>query len=440
MSRLSQFCEDPISVDTYPTHSSTNKPPPPAAIRARCIEWPASGKHLDGTHNAGVYDLDTFSDLLAAESRSSSWLRVLFLQSWPGTTSEAEGFAQLASHFSIPSTVFTGERRSVSYGFCTAKAPAGDADIAWCYFMSAGESPVVVPRLDRKPSGSTWIRSFFFLHARPNPRRNDTAGCVTLLCFGTQDCLVSRFARLQQNPAWKDVLQEPCLLFDIIYEELFVLEDDLAWRLAGRFRNVEQTTLGLARQQDELEMNVDFFSLHDISRGCVFMLESLEGAMLTLETLTNHLKISHASTSAKPLTNAVIQALEHRQRTFHSTSMRLNSLDKRIQNIIGLSFNLVTQSDSRVMKADSRAMKVIAVLTLVFLPATGVASIFSMPFFNVDFDGSSRDLQAATSFWIFWVVVLPLTALVVAGWFWWYKLAKRQRKREMLSTRDVRGH
>lgn len=436
MSRLSQFCEDPISLDTYSSaHSSTGKPPPPAAIHAKCFQWPASDKHLDG---GGVYDLDAYSDLLALEHQSSSQLRVLFLRSWPATSSEAEGFAQLARHFAIPSAVFTGERRSVSYGFCAANAHADDADIAWSYFMSAGESPVVVPRRDRKPSGSTWIRSFFFLHTRHGPPNSDRASCVTLLCFGTQECLVSRFSRLLDNRAWIDVLEEPYLLFDIIYDELFGLEDDLTWRLAGRFRDIEHATLGLAKQQNEIEMNVDFHSLHDISRGCIFMLESLEGAMLTLETMVDHLRTSRTS-SRRRLTNAVIHALEHRRRTFHSTSMRLSSLDKRIQNIIGLSFNLVTQSDSRVMKADSRAMKVIAVLTLVFLPATGVASIFSMPFFNVDFDGSSQALQAARSFWIFWVVVLPLTALVVAGWFWWYRSAKRQRRREMLMAREAKA-
>lgn len=375
------------------------------------------------------------------ENQSVCPLRVLFLPLSPKTSSEAEGFAQLSQHFSIPSAVFTEERQSVAYGFRAAKASADDADIAWCYFMSAGESPVVVPRRNRNNyvgpgSGSTWIRSSFFLHVRSGPINSDQASRVTLLCFGTQDCLVERFSRLLSNRAWSDILLEPYLLFDIIYNELFVLEDDLAWTLAKRFRPLEHDTLGLARAQSEIEMNVDFHSLHDISRGCVFMLESLEGSMLTLETMADHLRSSRAS-SPRPLREAVIQALEHRRRTFHSTSMRLSSLDKRIQNIIGLSFNLVTQSDSRVMKADSRAMKVIAVLTLVFLPATAVASVFSMPFFNVDFDdGSSRDLQAAASFWIFWVVVLPLTALVVAGWFWWYRLANRQRRREMMAARE----
>jgi hypothetical protein len=82
-----------------------------------------------------------------------------------------------------------------------------------------------------------------------------------------------------------------------------------------------------------------------------------------------------------------------------------------MSNVIQLSFNLVTQADSGVMKtdsavlkADSRAMEFIAFLTLVFLPATGVASVFSTPFFDVDWESSEAEdkvLRTAKSFWIF---------------------------------------
>jgi hypothetical protein len=37
------------------------------------------------------------------------------------------------------------------------------------------------------------------------------------------------------------------------------------------------------------------------------------------------------------------------------------------------SFNLVTQADSTIMKAESGSMKIIAAMTLVFLPCTAVA-------------------------------------------------------------------
>jgi Mg2+ and Co2+ transporter CorA len=59
-------------------------------------------------------------------------------------------------------------------------------------------------------------------------------------------------------------------------------------------------------------------------------------------------------------------------------------------NVISLSFNLVTQQDSRIMQDDSNAMKAIAVLTLIFLPATGISSVFSMPFFEEEGERPGR--------------------------------------------------
>ena len=134
-----------------------------------------------------------------------------------------------------------------------------------------------------------------------------------------------------------------------------------------------------------------------------------------------------------PLSRATASSIEYRKRNFHSTLLRLTSLEKRMSNIIQLSFNLVTQADSGVMKADSavlktdsRAMKFIAFLTLVFLPATGVASVFSTPFFDIDWESSSqpgeRVLRTAESFWIFWAVVLPLTIVGLLLCFVWVNL------------------
>lgn len=446
MSRLSRFCDDYPDLDNNYFASGSNAASHSlAALRATCLEWSATDKQSSGHHSAGHRrDLTSFSDLIAAETPSPCPLRVIFLplSVSPKTRAEADGYAQLCRHFSIPAAVFEEAVQSVAYGFRAAQTSDGDADIAWCHFMSAGEAPVVATgqgRVSGVPpgTGSTWIRSIFFLHVRPEDHKSGQAKSVTLLCFSAEQCVASRFYHLLENDAWRDVLGEPFLLFDIVYAELFAMEDGFAWGLANRFRGVERSTLIQAEDQSSSETNVDFQNLHDISRNCIFLLESLDAVMATLDTMADHLR-SLQTVSSTSFTNTAIQALAHRRRAFHSTSMRLGSLDKRIQNIIGLSFNLVTQSDSRVMKADSRAMKVIAVLTLVFLPATGVASIFSMPFFDVDFDGPARELKAAASFWIFWAVVAPLTIVVMLGWVLWYRRAKNRRKQELLASRHTK--
>ena len=136
------------------------------------------------------------------------------------------------------------------------------------------------------------------------------------------------------------------------------------------------------------------------------------------------------------LARATASSIEYRRRNFHSTLLRLTSLEKRMSNIIQLSFNLVTQADSGVMKSDSavlktdsRAMKFIAFLTLVFLPATGVASVFSTPFFDIDWSAEEgkKVLRTAKSFWVFWAVVLPLTIVGLLLCFVWVNLPENYK-------------
>ena len=127
------------------------------------------------------------------------------------------------------------------------------------------------------------------------------------------------------------------------------------------------------------------------------------------------------------LVHHVIESLEYRLRTFKSTALQLQSLDKRMTNIMNLSFHSVTQQDSLIMQNDINAMRLIAVMTLMFLPATGVASVYSSPFFQVDFNGSCQPVQVAESFKYFWAVVLPLTFIVIVFWWVWYVTTKHRR-------------
>jgi hypothetical protein len=106
------------------------------------------------------------------------------------------------------------------------------------------------------------------------------------------------------------------------------------------------------------------------------------------------------------------------------------------------SFNLVTQADSTIMKAESGSMKIIAAMTLVFLPCTAVAvsdaflskqffleqpvlipfqTIFSTPFFYLH-DNDKKSLGMSPYFWLIWVISIPLTLLVLYAWHRYQKL------------------
>ncbi|RYO14844.1 hypothetical protein AA0111_g11863 [Alternaria arborescens] len=69
-------------------------------------------------------------------------------------------------------------------------------------------------------------------------------------------------------------------------------------------------------------------------------------------------------------------------------------------------------------KRDSRTMRGIAWVTIAFLPATFVSSFFGMNFFNgiagnVPFDEASRNV------WLFFVVAVPVSAIVLFIFYFW---------------------
>jgi Mg2+ and Co2+ transporter CorA len=73
-------------------------------------------------------------------------------------------------------------------------------------------------------------------------------------------------------------------------------------------------------------------------------------------------------------------------------------------------------------RRDSAAMKTIAVLTIVFLPGTYVATIFSMDMFQWQPEDGGRP-TVSKLFWVYWVITVPLTGLVLAGWLIWTRMS-----------------
>ena len=162
------------------------------------------------------------------------------------------------------------------------------------------------------------------------------------------------------------------------------------------------------------------------------MIETAEAINSVFEGMLETL--NEMETPGKPKSrNSAVSAIRYRKRTFRSTLLRVNSLEKRAMSSTQVYQALVTQ-------ADSHAMKFIAVLTLIFLPLTGVSTVFSSPFFNIDFDKELNPLRVAWCFWKFWAVVGPLTvAICVLCYLWfrfpawkefWQEARREQRRRE----------
>lgn len=96
-----------------------------------------------------------------------------------------------------------------------------------------------------------------------------------------------------------------------------------------------------------------------------------------------------------------------------------------MENILQLSFHLVTQKDSRVMQSEALSMKMIAVMTLIFMPLGTVASIFGSQLIKLK-DEEPYHMQVSQDFWLVWLIAVPLTVLVVVIWRVWYHDARAQ--------------
>ncbi|KAJ7895474.1 hypothetical protein B0H14DRAFT_3081201 [Mycena olivaceomarginata] len=142
------------------------------------------------------------------------------------------------------------------------------------------------------------------------------------------------------------------------------------------------------------------------------LIASAEVAIITVRSIRNtHFKLHEALGSSKGVTYALGETLEY----------LLDSFDRN-QSSMGLVYNLVTQDDAANnisiatdMRGDSASMTAIALLTMLFLPATFTATILGAGIFNPAAANSST--IEVTNFWWFWLVLtVPLTVLTVVSW------------------------
>ena len=82
--------------------------------------------------------------------------------------------------------------------------------------------------------------------------------------------------------------------------------------------------------------------------------------------------------------------------------------------------SLATVLYNRINKHDSQSMKTIAVLTLFFLPATFVSSIFSTGIFNFHANEGEQPRVISQYGWVYLVICLIATLVTLIFWASWY--------------------
>jgi hypothetical protein len=239
---MSDFCEDDQRAAQYP-QGIFGRPRPQNSPLIRCLQWGANvqNNERDITFQSANELTDT-----AVEDR----LRVIFMPNCTQATSDpdVQEFKKLYKYYSVPSDVLTERTRMVNHSFGSSQAIDNGAHISWCHFVCRkddmqgrmiwsrgylpgnykGGQPQTSSGLDR------WIRCDFFLHVAEDKS-------VTLLCFGAPDSISLRFENIVAKTSWIDVLQEPNLLFVIIFDELHEIFDLSSRTLMTSLNRVNNT-------------------------------------------------------------------------------------------------------------------------------------------------------------------------------------------------------
>ncbi|OQV06278.1 hypothetical protein CLAIMM_10867 isoform 6 [Cladophialophora immunda] len=268
-----------------------------------------------------------------------------------------------------------------------------------------------------------WYEMEFFMYVL-------SSGASVAFCIDTppafQNGLLEALNSGRNDPP-KDAM---AFLQCAVVAEVSRLYDVSVWTLRDKVRELEKIR-SAARY---LESGLDFPRLHDLARHIIHTCEVLSVAADTVNTLL----VDHRSSSGKacecagasghsPNPNCPHTEMRFWLGLLQNFGRRAKSLNERLSHEITLGFNLVVQRDTRATmeissaaRSDSASMKTIAVVTLAFLPATFVCTIFSMSFFtlNVDDATGEKHWMMSDRFWIYWVITVPLTVLTLICW--WY--------------------
>jgi hypothetical protein len=214
-----------------------------------------------------------------------------------------------------------------------------------------------------------------------------------------------------------------------VVKAMQVIEVKLAARVA-----IPEDLAGLSR---ELQANGEAVII--LERRARFTKQILT----SIEDVTSSLS-RHGGKPWPPLSPLKSQ-LEMWEYDFNSVPRRIENARNTINSLIqqrNQQLNLdIAESSHRMTEAalrDNATMKTIAILTMIFLPSTAVASFFSMSMFNWSAETGAQ--LPSKWLWVFFVIAIPLTILVLAGWYLWVKRYERNmvrfQDREMQAVID----
>ncbi|KAI6091125.1 hypothetical protein F4821DRAFT_255409 [Hypoxylon rubiginosum] len=283
-------------------------------------------------------------------------------------------------------------------------------------------------------------------------------GITTGFVKGTESSDITKL--LQQLTSCSAEVGHPLLLPIIILSHDLSSKNDKRQREARDWLRRLENAITLRNEIDEKEVYSDF-DVDGINRDLVEchsrvlwkrpqayqeIVKEVKEAMTKFRTeLSDERKEALASLDSSMVSRlefyrVKLTGMEH---YIHTTLERLHIQRQALYNIMAQKeskLNLEIASQQRRLahatKRDGTAMKTLSLLGAVFLPGTFMASVFSMTFFDFNVgpnngdpsDSSGEGAQVSNQLWLYFVVTIPLTLIIVLAW---YFIDRRREKKYM---------
>jgi hypothetical protein len=178
----------------------------------------------------------------------------------------------------------------------------------------------------------------------------------------------------------------------------------------------------------------DLSRLARASRGIKAAFAFLDEQLQTFDRICNDQACPRMD---RRLKTHISEGFQQKMSLAETQLLQIDELRGRVGTQLKLVNILIAQRDSRInldiasaarrdnqinieiaaaMKMDSKMMRGIAAVTMVFLPATFMATFFSMVFFNVDPD-TTRQLRVSPWIWLYAVLTVSWTVFILFGYW-----------------------
>lgn len=359
------------------------------------------------------------------------------LQTWtrPGqNVMVGEGSGQNSSPFSVTAQVF--RRKCAEIGFSQPfldKLVSRSAlfEYKFVYPGATGSTAIALSPSHLEVAMANYENDSFFCLVRYEfvTRRSDC-----LLFLKTGDYLKGTLIRAADFIPWLNIGQEvlqrhPLLILNVILAFIQGRSHEFTgWRLD--LYDME-SRLGVTRDGNYLrssgyaDIDHDFTLLNADLAGIVKKAADTE---LSASTVHEHAKSIQRlvgiceDVQSSSNSQSVPRKFSEQQEEIQATIIRAELYLKHMKMSRDVLQSLTAVLYNRISKQDTDSMKTIAVVTLVFLPATFISAIFSTGIFNFHATESPDSPRTVSKYgWVYLVACLLSTALTLISWSCWYR-------------------